>query len=1360
MLKSTYYIGLDMGTSSVGWAVTTPDYQLVRRKGKDMWGVRLFKEAETSAGRRTNRVARRRHEREKTRLGYVRNAFADEIIKVDPSFYQRLDESKLYQEDRTDNQPYTLFHDADYTDKDYYREFPTIFHLRKALIENKKSFDVRLVYLAVHNLFKHRGHFLNANIGDEGIGNLSEVYAECRQQYQDIFGEELYGEETTNWLENILTSKQFSRSAKHAEILSKIGITKSGNKQLAEMWKLVCGLTGTIAVVFNKETIDEEKQKFSISFSDGNFEEKCADVEGMLSDEAYELFLTLKSMHDWAALANIMKGENTTYEYLSFARVASYEKHKKDLEVLKNLYKAYLPDEYDNMFRIMADNNYSAYVGSVNSQKQNEKVVRRGAKFNQEEFTKALKKHLELMPDCDEKKYVLEELDKGTFLPKQITNANGVIPNQVHKRELKAILKNAETYLPFLKEKDESGLTVSERIISLYEFQIPYYVGPIAPYVGYKGVNGNLWSVRKENGKVYPWNFEEKVDTKESAEKFIYKMVRHCTYLNAETVLPKNSLLYEKFMVLNELNNLQINGEKPPVALKQDIFNDLFLCGKKVTRKKLISYLKVKGIISANEEVDIAGIDGDFTNTCVNYARFAQAFKTEKLTQSQIEIAEKIIYWSTIYGDTKKFLKQKITEAYGDVLSEEFIKRVVGLRFKDWGKLSKELLTLEGADVETGEVKTVLNRMWDENHNLMELIMTDRYNYVEKIKDQQKKIDKALFEFTYEDLEELYISAPVRRMIWQTVQILQEIVKVMGCEPARIFVEMAKSPEKDKTRKDSRKKKFLELYKNCKKEEHKWTEEISSREEADFRSKKLFLYYTQKGRCMYTGDAIDLADLFNDNLYDIDHIYPRHFTKDDSLENNCVLVRKEKNAHKLDVFPIESDIKKKCLGLWNALHDGGFITDEKYKRLTRNTEFTDEERVNFIARQLVETRQGTKVITDIFEKTFPNAEIVYSKAANVSAFRQKYDMNKCRVVNDFHHANDAYLNVVVGNVYYTKFTKNPANFIKEYNRDPVKNNYHMYKLFDYNVKRGDDVAWCADGDKSITIVKSVMRKNTPLVTRMVRCAHGGLFDQNLIGVDAVRKANGEGYTSIKADGVIADVCKYGGYNKATGAYFFLAEYSDKKGNRIRSLETVPLYLADKLKDVDALKEYCETELGYKEVRICYKCIPMNSLLRINGFDMYLTGRTENRLLLCNAVQMKLQLEFVEYVRILNTSTEKETSEEKLGITAEKNISLYDELTNKHVDGIYAKRPNPVGNKLIKGRDTFISLSMKDQVYVLLQILSLSQLANQGADLRAIDESKKTGVSLFSKNISTAKEVYLVQQSTSGLYEREIDLLRV
>ena len=65
------------------------------------------------------------------------------------------------------------------------------------------------------------------------------------------------------------------------------------------------------------------------------------------------------------------------------------------------------------------------------------------------------------------------------FLPKQVDGDNRVLPNQLYKYELKRILENAGNYLPFLFSKDSEGRTVSEKILSVFDFRVPYYVGPL-----------------------------------------------------------------------------------------------------------------------------------------------------------------------------------------------------------------------------------------------------------------------------------------------------------------------------------------------------------------------------------------------------------------------------------------------------------------------------------------------------------------------------------------------------------------------------------------------------------------------------------------------------------------------------------------------------------------------------------------------------------------------------------------------------------------------------------------------------------------------------------------------------------------
>ena len=371
---------------------------------------------------------------------------------------------------------------------------------------------------------------------------------------------------------------------------------------------------------------------------------------------------------------------------------------------------------------------------------------------------------------------------------------------------------------------------------------------------------------------------------------------------------------------------------------------------------------------------------------------------------------------------------------------------------------------------------------------------------------------------------------------------------------------MAREKQESK-RTESRKKQLIDLYKACKNEEKDWVKELGDQEEQKLRSDKLYLYYTQKGRCMYSGEVIELKDLWDNTKYDIDHIYPQSKTMDDSL-NNRVLVKKKYNATKSDKYPLNENIRHERKGFWKSLLDGGFISKEKYERLIRNTELSPEELAGFIERQIVETRQSTKAVAEILKQVFPESEIVYVKAGTVSRFRKDFELLKVREVNDLHHAKDAYLNIVVGNSYYVKFTKNASWFIKE---NPGRT-YNLKKMFTsgWNIERNGEVAWEVGKKGTIVTVKQIMNKNNILVTRQVHEAKGGLFDQQIM-------KKGKGQIAIKeTDERLASIEKYGGYNKAAGAYFMLVESKDKKGKTIRTIEFIPLYLKNKIESDESI----------------------------------------------------------------------------------------------------------------------------------------------------------------------------------------------
>ena len=105
MENKNYSIGLDIGTNSVGWSVITDDYKVPSKKmkvlgntdkrfiKKNLIGALLFDEGTTAEARRLKRTARRRYTRRKNRLRYLQEIFAEEMSKVDSSFFHRLDDS-------------------------------------------------------------------------------------------------------------------------------------------------------------------------------------------------------------------------------------------------------------------------------------------------------------------------------------------------------------------------------------------------------------------------------------------------------------------------------------------------------------------------------------------------------------------------------------------------------------------------------------------------------------------------------------------------------------------------------------------------------------------------------------------------------------------------------------------------------------------------------------------------------------------------------------------------------------------------------------------------------------------------------------------------------------------------------------------------------------------------------------------------------------------------------------------------------------------------------------------------------------------------------------------------------------------
>lgn len=1376
-----YYLGLDIGTNSVGWAVTDDEYNLCKFKKKDMWGIRLFENGKTAAERRSQRTARRRTDRRKQRIDLLQMLFAEEMAKVDDTFFIRLNESRLHAEDKSVDFKYPLFVSDEYNDVDYHKEYPTIFHLRKELIDNPEPHDIRLVYLALHHIIKNRGHFLID--GDmKAARDFDATFLQILEEMtSDIFpfGVEVTPEGIQTAKEILNSKKPNSSRAKALEAVFLYGTQdldkeekKKRKDSITHICKLFVGNKGDVAKIFyNTDFGGMEKTAFS--FGDEIFSNAILpEMEASYPDEA-RIIESMKMLYDWGKLSEILGEE----EYISKAKVKQYEKHKADLRALRTLILKYCDKKTYNEFfnNPNAKNAYSNYIGEVKKNGKKYAAKKFEKETDYDAFFKNIKKLLETMSCSEDDKSavsaILEDIENRKFLPLQRSKENASIPKQVHEAELNAILNNAESYLPFLKGKDAEGISVREKICSVFRFRIPYYVGPLSDR--HKPQGANQWIKRKKEGYIYPWNFSEMVDEQASNEEFIQRMTNKCTYLVGEDVLPKNSLLYTKFMVLNELNNLRIRGNKVSVKIKQEIYNELFKTKNRVTGKSLLTYLQKDDPELRRE--DLTGFDGDFKAQLKSYMDFGKKVFGKRIDEEPIQnIVEDIIRWSTIYDSDSKMVRRAIEQKYGDVLTSEEIKNATKLHYTGWGNFSRKFLNgVVGVKKETGEVFTVIQTLWETNDNLMQILSSD-YTFTDEINTLNEKNMDEITHISYEDLvQPLYVSPSVKRAIWQTIQITEELRKVQKGAPEKIFVEMARGEDKEKKRTTSRKNQLLELYKNCeadirswiKEDYENWIEGIENREEREFNSIKLYLYYTQMGKDMYTGEPIDIHQLMNGNSkWDRDHIFPQSRIKDDSLDN-LVLVNKTSNLGKSNTA-LSAEVQKKMKPFWAKLRKNGFISEKKYTRLTRSGEFTDDELSGFIARQLVETRQTTKVVADLLQKIYPNTQIVYVKARLASNFRHDdLKMLKSRRVNDYHHAKDAYLNIVVGNVYNSIFTSDPRRWFKEKGEDAK--NYNIQKIFRRDVvDKNGKIVWLKpnvneenkyirneDGGLtggSIDIVRKTMLQNNVLYTEYTYCETGQLYDLTIY-----KKCDSSITIPIKAG---LPIEKYGGYKSAKTSYFAVIEYDEKKNERARMLLGVPIYVANMLsQNPNAFVEYCENVKGYKNVRVLKEKIKKNTLISVNGFPMRLTSENKESIYLKNNLQLIVGIQEEKTIRsiekYLSAFEDYEVDETRDGLNEDNLNALYDLFVEK-LKTLYKLRPANKAEDLEKMRDLFsIKLSLKEKASTLNQCIQFFRCDNSStADLRAIGGKENAGKIKKSKKTLIEKcRVKIINQSITGLF---------
>jgi len=755
------------------------------------------------------------------------------------------------------------------------------------------------------------------------------------------------------------------------------------------------------------------------------------------------------------------------------------------------------------------------------------------------------------------------------------------------------------------------------------------------------------------------------------------------------------------------------------------------------------------------------------------------------------EILENIVHTLTIFED-REMMKQRLAQ-YDSLFDEKVIKALTRRHYTGWGKLSAKLIN-GISDKQTGN--TILDYLIDDgeiNRNFMQLINDDRLSFKEIIQKAQVvgKTDDVK-----QVVQELPGSPAIKKGILQSVKLVDELVKVMGHAPESIVIEMARENQttaKGKKNSQQRYKRIEDAIKNLAPGLDSNILKEHPTDNIQLQNDRLFLYYLQNGRDMYTGKPLEINQLSN---YDIDHIIPQAFIKDDSLDNR-VLTSSKENRGKSDNVP-SLEVVEKMKAFWQQLLDSKLISYRKFNNLTKAERggLNELDKVGFIKRQLVETRQITKHVAQILDARYNtevtenykknrNVKIITLKSNLVSNFRREFGLYKVREINDYHHAHDAYLNAVVAKAILKKYPKLEPEFVygdyqkydlKRYisrSKDPkdiekATEKYFFYsnllnffkeevhyadgtivkrKKIEYSKDTGE-IAW--NKEKDFTTIKKILSLPQVSIVKKREVQTGGFSKESILP-----KGNSDKLIPRKTKDILWDTTKYGGFDSPVIAYSILLIADIEKG-KAKKLKTVKTLVGITIMEKTAFEENPITFLenkGYHNVRKeNILCLPKYSLFELEN------GR---RRMLASAKELQKGNEIVLPVYLTTL------------LYHSKNVHKLDEP--EHLEYIQKHR--------YEFKDLLNLVSEFSQKYVLaeanLEKIKSLYADNEQADIEILANSfinlltftalgapaafKFFGKDVDRKRYTTVSEILnatLIHQSITGLYETRIDLSKL
>ena len=486
----------------------------------------------------------------------------------------------------------------------------------------------------------------------------------------------------------------------------------------------------------------------------------------------------------------------------------------------------------------------------------------------------------------------------------------------------------------------------------------------------------------------------------------IEKMRGHCSIYPEELRAPKMCYTADLFNILNDLNNLKINGEHITKKDKENIINDYINKKGNITIKQLEKYFGVdkQAMSGLREDTKKNPIITEFNG----YKKILKVIKDNGLNPeltNDKRVVDKIIEVLT----NKKGYDERVKSLLDLDLKENEAKAFA----KITGISGYHSLSLKVMD-------EVIPDLLNTDYNQMQIFQMNGYF--------SKNLEKYIGNHIPFDNDAI-LSSVAKRSQKEALKVTEAVIKKYG-DLDSIVIEMPR----DKNSEDERNR--IKKTQDRNKEINDHIKELVGNREINAETKlKIRLYEQQQGKCLYTNTTINIDDLINDPyMYEIDHIIPISISFDDSL-NNKVLVTHKANHDKGQRTPyayfksgeglINYDtFKSLVLSLNLPIKKKAYLLYEKDLNKFENKK-------EFINRNLVDTQYASRVILNTLNNYFKankkDTKVFTLRGAITSAFRKKSIINKDRSEDYKHHAVDA---LIIAGVKCMKLYDNVLNVVR------------------------------------------------------------------------------------------------------------------------------------------------------------------------------------------------------------------------------------------------------------------------------------------------------------------------------------------